>query len=500
MSIPLMLVTVVVASSGIVTAQPLFEAHCVNDALLVTGAMLDLGSLDLHGIVCGPDVRITAHLVALGPGAVIRTPSGANGGQVAREASCGEWVSLAGAAGGRGGDLVIDAAQIGEWKGRVALGNGGHGGDVSVSGCGSASATAKGGEGGRSGQLVFLRARPTSSVIDGGVGGAGGAAQVVLFKRGQDGQDLNHPDGESVEDRQGDSQNTTTPLAGGVAVAIGGNGALGTMVGGRGGWARAVGGRGGSAIPFEDSLIPGSPGGCGGNATALGGMGGNGRDGGGGGDANATAGAGGHGADVVVANRTMPAARAGNGGCGGRALAVGGNGHEAQLGTGGDAGNATARAGGGGDGGWSLGTGGEAGDGGDGGNATAVGGNGGNGTYSWGEPGGAMAIGANGGNGGVGTLVGGHRGFWVGCFALGGHSGGGLSIAIGITQDMNRTITAVGGRDGFDGYSSPLPKAMPLTKHSPGGGIGIVATIMGIVGWQRRFGRRAPVPKARGAG
>ena len=237
-------------------------------------------------------------------------------------------VAVAGTPGGKGGDIVMGGTSV--WfSGQFVIGNGGRGGHATALG-GTLAATATGGEGGPSGQLVLPPGYDPITMhnlghLQGGEGGNGGDATAITF--------IGLPlfdgvAGEGVTNDKGtlracDGPRTTAPpgargvrgCEGAAASATGGEGGYGLIRGGEGGKAHAEGGKGGKGGRGADGtlsdcdylssfFVPCQPyyggqggyGGIGGAAEAAGGKGGDALiQGGEGGDAYARGGEGGNG-------------------------------------------------------------------------------------------------------------------------------------------------------------------------------------------------------------
>ncbi len=315
-------------------------------------------------------------------------------------------------------------------------GHGGDGGDETDTSVAPATARAKGGHGGKSGNLRItagggVEFQLPRTTVDIGDGGFGGDAKAT----GGDGKD-----------------DCTTAQRGGSADARGGNGgksakfvtafnvvglALVDVIGGNGGdggTATAIAGRGGKADCPQKAT-----GGNGGKAKAVGGIGGEATltgaigfppppagnfEGGNGGDAIAT---GGNGGDAIAKPDQPCQSTEATGGNGRRADSIAGKG-AAGFNANGTDGDATAT---GGNGGEATATGGDcnANDGADGGNAEATGGEAGNARATRG----AVST-ANAGNGGNATATGGKGADCVDCAKVDGGNGG--------------SATATGGKGG----------------------------------------------------
>lgn len=252
----------------------------------------------------GTDVWIqVGGALVLGNGVQIRASDGIDGRSVDQDAE-----AVAGA-GGRGGNIWIEAQVVIANGNHLMAGNGGNGG--SAISLGDPDAYAVGGAGGMGGVVAVHRSTTLIGKIhvDGGDGGDGGPATG----KGAD-HECDSRDGEADRDEGKEGE---MDERGGDATAQGERASCGPVDGdgGKGGGAHAFGGKGGMSIQGD--------GGRGGNAVAFAGVSGSGMD------------------ACFPSSEAAEASgirRAGNGGYGGDYQAVGGDGGEAMQPLGGDGG------------------------------------------------------------------------------------------------------------------------------------------------------------------
>jgi hypothetical protein len=267
--------TIVIPAGITVTSPQDLVLHARQD-LRVEGNIVDTPSItlmsDLTATISGTlraldgtpssakggDIRVFANLLNLA--GTLQSGSGAEGvGMIQDVQDTATAVASVGTPGGSGGDIVV-AGTSALLNGRFILGNGGRGGSAVALG-GTQSALAVGGAGGASGQLVLpagynLLTLANAGLIEGGVGGDGGAATAGAFSgafnpvQGIGGAHVVNDQG-AVGTCGGPPQSSppgamgTTGCEGALAEAHGGAGDYGVLRGGAGGEAWARGGRGG---------------------------------------------------------------------------------------------------------------------------------------------------------------------------------------------------------------------------------------------------------------
>lgn len=335
-------------------------------------------------ILAGPeaDVTLSAPVIRIERDALVSAGDGGAGADRSR----------AGAAGGDGGDLILETSSL-TVRGVLHVGDGGRGGSAR-------GMAAFGGAAGRGGALIYGNVDSIRERVSGGNGGAGGDA--IALPPGVAGafggvEAACQPAPAGSTGKAGNRPQAAKPATattgdgtdGASVTSSGGNGADGVNgAGGTGGAPGAFGFIAAGAGADGGEGCPGHKGGDGGKAQAIGGAGG-----------DATIGRGGDGGDASAAG--------GNGGKGGRGGAggTGGRGGPAVIALGGPGGNG--------------GKGGAGGAGGNGGDACAQAGAGGNGGAGDGAAGTAAASpGAGGTAGGAGP---------AGAAGAGGTSAGNLT-------------------------------------------------------------------------